>query len=97
MKNLFNMKHISKNLILLIALLSVASCNNLKKNELAINDVKASKYISSTGNTPGIEGFYNWQIKEWWAVGFTFAYITNVSGGEYPNAFVPGLHMQIEL
>jgi len=58
---------------------------------------KASKYVSSTGNAPGIEGFYNWQIKEWWAVGFTFAYITNVSGGEHPNAFVPGLHMQIEL
>ena len=59
---------------------------------------QSSRYGPSPGtNGQGLEGFYNWQIKEWWAVGLTFAYITNISLGEAPNAFIPGLHMQIEL
>jgi carbohydrate-selective porin OprB len=59
---------------------------------------QSSRYGPSPGtNGQGIEGFYNWQIKEWWALGFTFAYITNISLGTLPNAFIPGLHMQIEL
>lgn len=48
-------------------------------------------------NMNAIEGFYNWQIKEWWALEFTFAYITNIGLGQYDNAFIPGLKMQIEL